>query len=165
MRSRARPCSQFADIRRMFKEQCEDIVRNAARRVAIEEPGQLVEVPTSFRTRLLDFLLHRRKINTITEDDSGNVTPTTASMKGTKSRGGETSRLRPDMIRRINDEPKLVNPSGWISEGRTDPLKVIPVEPEPQQNETTRRLSFAGNGGPAMSSETSSPPSSDGAER
>lgn len=135
----------------MFKEQCEDIVRNAARRVAVEEPGQLVEVPTSFRTRILNFLLHRRKVSAITEDESGNITPTTASMKGSRSRGGETPRLRPDMIRRIDDAPKLVNPSGWISEGRTDPLKAIPVEPEPQQNETTRHLSFTDNGAPVVS--------------
>ncbi|OBZ69793.1 hypothetical protein A0H81_10406 [Grifola frondosa] len=29
-------------------------------------------------------------------------------------------RLRPDMIRRMNDAPKLVDPSGWISEGQSE---------------------------------------------
>lgn len=31
------------------------------------------------------------------------------------------SRLRTDMIRRMDDAPKLINPSGWISEGRPNP--------------------------------------------
>lgn len=32
-------------------------------------------------------------------------------------------KLRTDMIRRMDAPPKLVNPSGWISEGATTPLK------------------------------------------
>lgn len=32
-------------------------------------------------------------------------------------------KLRTDMIRRMDDAPKLVNPSGWISEGDRIPLK------------------------------------------
>lgn len=142
----------------MFKEQCEDIVRNAARRVATEEPGRPVEVPTPFSTRLANLFRFRSQLSTIREDESGNVTPTTPSTKGSRSKGGDV-RLRPDMIRRIDDAPKLVNPSGWISEGRSDPLKVIPVEP--QENEETRRLSFTDNGEQAVPSdhETSSQPS------
>lgn len=31
--------------------------------------------------------------------------------------GGVPQKLRPDMIRRMDDTPKLVNPSGWLSEG------------------------------------------------
>jgi hypothetical protein len=33
-------------------------------------------------------------------------------------------RLRPDMIRRIDDTPKLVNPSGLISDGQAGPSNV-----------------------------------------
>ncbi|KAH8828423.1 cation transport protein-domain-containing protein [Flagelloscypha sp. PMI_526] len=33
-----------------------------------------------------------------------------------KAPGGLGSAIRPDMIRRVNDAPKLVNPSGWISQ-------------------------------------------------
>jgi hypothetical protein len=35
----------------------------------------------------------------------------------TKPSGGVPPKLRPDMIRRMDDAPKLVNPSGWLSEG------------------------------------------------
>lgn len=35
----------------------------------------------------------------------------------TKPSGGVHPKLRPDMIRRMDDAPKLVNPSGWLSEG------------------------------------------------
>jgi hypothetical protein len=37
-------------------------------------------------------------------------------------RGGIIEKLRPDMIRRMDDAPKLVDPNGWISEGQTIPL-------------------------------------------
>lgn len=160
-------CSPIAGVRRMFKEQCEDIVRNAARRVAVEEPGRIVEVPTSPKSRLKNLFLGRRQVSVFQETESGSVTPTTGNPKGGKSRVGEPTRLRPDMIRRIDDAPKLVNPSGWISEGRTNPLKVIPVEPEPQPNEATRHLSFVDNAerDPMPSSETSSQPSINSGER
>lgn len=39
-----------------------------------------------------------------------------------KMRGeGIVPKLRPDMIRRMNDTPKLVDPDGWISEGHAIP--------------------------------------------
>ncbi|KAH8087810.1 cation transport protein-domain-containing protein [Cristinia sonorae] len=42
-----------------------------------------------------------------------------------------SSRLRPEMIRRMDDAPKLVNPSGWISEGSPGDRFV----PSPQKEE------------------------------
>ena len=42
-------------------------------------------------------------------------------VKPTKSRG--RNQLRPDMIRRVEGEPKLVDPSGWISEGAPEEQK------------------------------------------
>ncbi|KAI0079232.1 hypothetical protein K474DRAFT_1659278 [Panus rudis PR-1116 ss-1] len=48
-------------------------------------------------------------------------------------------RVRPDMIRRMDDAPKLVNPSGWISEGhQPTPGPTIVVDRPP----TTARFSF-----------------------
>ncbi|KAI0941630.1 hypothetical protein AcW1_003472 [Taiwanofungus camphoratus] len=38
-----------------------------------------------------------------------------------ESSRNQASRLRTDMIRRMDDAPRLVNPSGWISEGRSEP--------------------------------------------
>lgn len=40
-----------------------------------------------------------------------------------KENGAMHKKLRTDMIRRMDAPPKLVNPSGWISEGITMPLK------------------------------------------
>jgi hypothetical protein len=53
-------------------------------------------------------LLHR---SATLHDESDNETD--SSKENHKNR-----RVRPDMIRRIDDRPKLINPSGWISEGR-----------------------------------------------
>ena len=56
-------------------------------------------------------LLHRTPT---LHDESDHETDSTHSSK----RGHKNRRVRPDMIRRVDDKPKLVNPSGWISEGR-----------------------------------------------
>ncbi|KAL0955885.1 hypothetical protein HGRIS_002083 [Hohenbuehelia grisea] len=50
-----------------------------------------------------------------------------------------SKKLRTDMIRRVDDAPKLINPSGWISEGDRVQLKKVPTI----QPETTRQLAFA----------------------
>jgi len=55
---------------------------------------------------------------------------------------GRIYKVRPDMIRRIDAAPKLVNPSGWVSEGQTVPMKRVSTIQSPQ--ETNRHLSFAG---------------------
>jgi len=65
-------------------------------------------------------LLHRS--NTL-HDESDNETD--SSKENQKNR-----RVRPDMIRRIDDKPKLVNPSGWISEGRMPTAREGLVESE-----------------------------------
>jgi len=57
-------------------------------------------------------LLHR---SPTLHDESDHETDSTRSSK----KNHKNRRVRPDMIRRIDDKPKLVNPSGWISEGRT----------------------------------------------
>jgi len=57
-------------------------------------------------------LLHR---STTLHDESDNETVSSRSSK----ENHKNRRVRPDMIRRIDDKPKLVNPSGWISEGPT----------------------------------------------
>ncbi len=54
---------------------------------------------------------------------------------------GSVKRLRTDMIRRMDDAPKLVDPSGWISEGRSVPLRRSSTVQSAQ--EFNRHLSFA----------------------
>ena len=106
------------------------------------------------RARVLHFLirpLDKRGIQEKSEDD-GAITPKASSLRERKSHGTETRKLRPDMIRRMDDAPKLVNPSGWISEGHTDPVRIIRVEPVPEEQMTSphtdgsgRQLAFADN--------------------
>ncbi|KAJ8489572.1 hypothetical protein ONZ45_g13536 [Pleurotus djamor] len=77
----------------------------------------------------------------------------------TKSHEKEKShKLRPDMIRRVDDAPKLVNPSGLITEGSTEPARQLvfaehppPAQPAPrtarspaQRTQPSRRLSDPG---------------------
>jgi hypothetical protein len=48
-------------------------------------------------------------------------------------RGGTIRKLRPDMIRRMDDAPKLVDPNGWISEGQSAPMnRVSTINSNPQ---------------------------------
>lgn len=63
---------------------------------------------------------------------------------------GIIRRLRPDMIRRMDDAPKLINPSGWISEGGPPadgslPMKTLPDAHSPQMADLNRHLSFVAN--------------------
>lgn len=46
---------------------------------------------------------------------------TTQSRENALVERGRSSRVRPEMIRRMDDVPKLVDPSGFISEGHAPP--------------------------------------------
>ncbi|CCL99243.1 uncharacterized protein FIBRA_01258 [Fibroporia radiculosa] len=64
----------------------------------------------------------RRAANIVfgqTKLDSGDANDS-GSSSTPDHRGAQTSRLRPDMIRRMDDAPRRINPSGWISEARMD---------------------------------------------
>ena len=59
--------------------------------------------------------------------------------------------LRTDMIRRVEGAPKLVDPSGWISEGVTEPQTGEVSPQSPKREEGGAELSSGGN---TASSET-----------
>ncbi|KAF9560954.1 hypothetical protein CPC08DRAFT_750168 [Agrocybe pediades] len=44
-----------------------------------------------------------------------------------RKEGGAMRKLRPEMIRRMDDAPKLVNPSGWVSEGKAPSMRKASV--------------------------------------
>lgn len=105
-----------------------------ARRVAnkVDAPVEIHLVPWWKRaTRVLT----GRKLSTIPE--ATNSTDSTArerELDKDKERNRATAnRLRPEMIRRMNDAPKLINPSGYISEGHTPqiPSAGLPDSPHP----------------------------------
>ncbi|KAL4252407.1 Potassium transport protein [Abortiporus biennis] len=72
--------------------------------------------------------------------------PTLPHVEKKNRDGSETPpRVRVDMIRRMDDAPRLVNPSGWISEGHAESPN--PPPPPPQQEHPrspgTHQLAFA----------------------
>ncbi|KAI0042575.1 hypothetical protein FA95DRAFT_1564224 [Auriscalpium vulgare] len=135
--------------RRMFTIRCENIVRAAARKAVSSQSmsspvASEVRVPTSWTTKLASLFRPGTHLSTVREsaDETG-----TGSTKEKKHPGDrEARKLRPDMIRRMNDAPMLVNPSGWISEGRPDPLKVVVMDSAEFNGHEKRTSSSEGSG-------------------
>jgi hypothetical protein len=106
----------------MFTVHCENIVRAAATRKTT--PGSPVAegvLPHTFTTRIASLFGGGSTQLAFLGSRHGSTSPSSASnMEGPRT----PRRLRPDMIRRVDDAPKLVNPSGWISEGQAGPTNV-----------------------------------------
>ncbi|EKM53378.1 uncharacterized protein PHACADRAFT_211077 [Phanerochaete carnosa HHB-10118-sp] len=105
-----------------------------ARRVAnkVDAPVEIHLVPWWKRaTRVLT----GRNLSTIPEATSstGSTTRERELDKDKERNHAAVNRLRPEMIRRMNDAPKLINPSGYISEGHTPeiPSAGLPDPPHP----------------------------------
>ncbi|SRR6266404_6528318 len=92
----------------MFTIHCEDIVRAATHKAAEQYPDEAHSLP---------LVVSRASECNQSETDNGD------------SQGTHTRKLRPDMIRRVDGVPKLVNPSGSIVEGRADPVDVLSCDP------------------------------------
>jgi hypothetical protein len=94
--------------RRMFTIHCENIVRAAIRKADPQSPDGEVE---SLR-------LTTRIASLFSGATSHLASPRGSSLSNVEGQRRTPQRLRPDMIRRIDDAPKLLNPSGLISEGQ-----------------------------------------------
>ncbi|ESK97349.1 potassium transporter [Moniliophthora roreri MCA 2997] len=116
-----------------FETKFEHIIRSAAARESVAVPFTEERKNTKWPRRLISFFYRERGIPIMKED--------TQSDHDEKERanGGSTKRVRTDMIRRMDDAPKLVNPSGWISEGDRIPMKRNATIQSTSQD---RRLSF-----------------------
>ncbi|KAK7036416.1 hypothetical protein VNI00_011613 [Paramarasmius palmivorus] len=114
-----------------FEKKFEHIIEAAAASESVAVPYS--EKNTHWARRLVSFL-HRERGIPVTEDSD-------ESDHDDKERAntGHTKRVRTDMIRRMDDAPKLVNPSGWISEGDRIPMKRHATIQSATQD---RRLSF-----------------------
>lgn len=60
--------------------------------------------------------------------------------------GGVLRKLRPDMIRRMDDAPKLINPSGWVSVGHAPSTPKTPISPRPPPTPFATSASDTSNG-------------------
>lgn len=71
--------------------------------------------------RFTTFFRNRTALTTVIES------PDEEKNGNKERRGGALQKLRPEMIRRMDDAPKLIDPSGWISEGQSPPLTRVPT--------------------------------------
>ncbi|KAI0250923.1 cation transport protein-domain-containing protein [Lactifluus subvellereus] len=107
--------------RRMFMVHCENIVRVATRKPVPETPSAGAAEAPALASRITS--LFRVGSSQSTPPGSRGNSPSRVS--NTEDRRGNFRRVRPDMIRRADDAPKLVDPSGWISEGQAGPVDVF----------------------------------------
>ncbi|KIJ65956.1 hypothetical protein HYDPIDRAFT_110073 [Hydnomerulius pinastri MD-312] len=141
-------------IRRYFFAKKFDhiIEAEAARRAALKMEAQLTRESAAasgrqrgFARRVTSLFRRRNGLSTVPEDTASEDDASTPREKDVGKK------LRTDMIRRMDAPPKLVNPSGWISEGGMLPLKRFsaksgdgPTEAQsPDHPSSPRQLTFA----------------------
>jgi hypothetical protein len=124
---------RFLRDRRMFTVHCENIVRAAARKTTPASPEVEGVVPHTLTARIASMF------SAGSSQPAFLGSPHGSSPSGASNTEGQRSprRLRPDMIRRIDDAPRLVNPSGWISEGQAGPTNGV----RPTSQSDNRELS------------------------
>ena len=103
----------------MFTLHCENIVRAATRKAAPGYPNTDLAEPLTLTSRLASSL--RTGANMFPHDP--------LETENGDSQRTHSGKLHPDMIRRLDGAPKLVNPSGSIIEGRTSPVNVHSLDP------------------------------------
>jgi hypothetical protein len=106
--------------RYMFTIHCETIVRAATRKATPERSEAAGVGPRTLSTLVASLFGAGSTPLTFPGSPHGSSPASGSNMDGQRS----PRRLRPDMIRRIDDAPKLVNPSGWIIDGEPGPSNV-----------------------------------------
>jgi len=104
----------------MFTIHCEKIVRAATRKANLQNPDGGVEL-----LRANTSLIRGGPSRSASQGTPRSNSP--PNVNNAELRRRTPRRLRPDMIRRVDDVPKLVNPSGSISEGQAGPIDVRSV--------------------------------------
>ena len=105
--------------REIFASKFKHVVQTEiARRVAnkMNEPVEVQLVPWWKRAARM---LVGPRLSTIPEATNSTESTAREREKDRDRKHTIANKLRPDMIRRMNDAPKLVDPSGYISEGQT----------------------------------------------
>lgn len=103
--------------RRFFAKRFDHIVASAINRKAARANGD-IEPSNSPLTALTRVFTRSRDRPVVTEQNEH-------SNAAKKNRKAGLQKLRPDMIRRVNDIPKLVDPIGWVSHGPSNPSKKV----------------------------------------
>lgn len=110
-----------------------------ARRVAekVNAPVEIHLVPWWKRAARI---LTGPKLTTIPEATNSTESTARDREKDKDRRSAANNRLRPDMIRRMDDAPKLVNPSGYISEGHTPQVSSTGLQHPPDRGAHVSQL-------------------------
>jgi hypothetical protein len=114
------PLRRWSRGRRMFTIHCENIVRAANRKANPQHTDGGVEL-----LRANTSLIRGGPNRTASQGSPRSSSP--PNFINSEIRRRAPRRLRPDMIRRVDDVPKLVNPSGSISEGQAGPTDILSV--------------------------------------
>ncbi|KAF7969625.1 hypothetical protein HWV62_26803 [Athelia sp. TMB] len=98
--------------------------------------------PPAWPQRLTTLFRRRTNLSTVQESPSSPSSlppPEKKEKKEKEHDAGALKKLRTDMIRRMDDAPRLVDPSGWVSAGQS---VAVPMERTPTL-QTPRQLMFA----------------------
>lgn len=114
-------------FRYYFAQKFQDILAASLERRMAKDVEQAVESRKPWPHRFLVFV-SGRGMKVVPESDQS------APRKTRSGPGGVLQKLRPDMIRRMDDAPKLVNPSGWVSEGGPPPAATMSISLHPAQS-------------------------------
>ncbi|KAG1737883.1 cation transport protein-domain-containing protein [Suillus paluster] len=113
--------------RHYFARRFDHIIEvEAARQAAIKVEQQLTTASAGKSTRSQGgwsrrFFRRKTGLSMVPEDSASDDARTTPKKSA--------RRLRPDMIRRVDAPPKLVNPSGWVTESGAMPMKRFSLRP------------------------------------
>jgi hypothetical protein len=107
-------------------------IRERAKRDGQEVDVHVRTDPLPWHVRLRD-MLKPKNVVVLSRPNSNQSADDTTSGSDQQHRGGSkqtsnSNRLRPDMIRRMDNAPQLINPSGWISEGHSAPTRPTTLE-------------------------------------
>lgn len=106
--------------RYMFTIHCETIVRAGTRKATSGSSEAEGVGPRTLSTHIASLFGSGSTQLALLRSRHGSSPSSGSNMHGQ----GTPRRLHPDMIRRIDDAPKLVNPSGSIIDGQAGPSKV-----------------------------------------
>lgn len=121
--------------RYFFARKYQHVLKAAVARKDAQTAEDSAKGRNSWPNRLHTYVHSGKKLSVVAEE------PLQVKKKVDKEESkGFIGKLRPDMIRRMDDAPKLVNPSGTVSEGT--PLSIRKVPAAHTHTDFTRQISF-----------------------
>lgn len=118
-----------------FARKYQHVLKAAVARKDAQAPEDSAKRRNSWSNRIHTYVHSGKKLSVVAEE------PLQAKKKVEREESkGFIGKLRPDMIRRMDDAPKLVNPSGTVSEGT--PLAIRKIPTAHTHTDFPRQISF-----------------------